>query len=111
MDVPLRAPRDARREALVERGTARRVVAAEAQRDDGDTIAVDIRARREIIEARAAHELVVVMQRYVAQANRLAHTRTVDEQNGEAPAREIGDAAQILKLLLRVEATEANDAR
>ena len=72
-----RGQRDAGGVALLERGDAGRVVAAEAVAHDGDALGVDVRALGEIIERRRARHLVVVAARHVAHPSHLAHAGTV----------------------------------
>src|SRR6202451_2044536 len=62
--IPDRAPGDAGGKAGLQRGTTRRVIAAEADGDDADALYVDIAARLQIIDASAAGLLVIVAQRH-----------------------------------------------
>ena len=74
-EIEDRAPRDAALEALLERGGARRVVAAERQRHDADAVAVDVGARLEIVDRGGGRLLGVGAGVEVAQPQRLADAR------------------------------------
>src|SRR4029077_10274126 len=62
--IPDRAPGDAGGKAWFQRRATRRVIAAETDGDNADALGVDVTARFQIIDARAAGLLVVVAQRH-----------------------------------------------
>src|SRR5690606_14299611 len=66
--IPDRAPGDARLEARLHGSAARRIIAAKADRHDADAIRIDIRTRRQIVEAGAAGDFIVVAHRHAAEA-------------------------------------------
>src|SRR5262245_23216408 len=82
--VPDGAPGDASGKARLERGAARRVVAAEADRDDADPLGIDVGAPLQEIDAGASGLLVVVAQHQGAEADGLAGPGAVHHQHRDA---------------------------
>src|SRR5262249_58334479 len=104
--VPLRPPGDAAGVARFERGGARRVVAAEAQRHHADAALVELGAGRKIFVGRRGVALGLGNQREVAKADALAVAGAVDDQAADAARGEIGHRIAVLNLLGDVEAVE-----
>src|SRR6185436_15365025 len=96
--VPLRAPGDAAREALLEGGGARRVVAAQADRHDADAPRIDVRARCQPLPGRCSVALGIVPQVLVPEAHAFAVAGAIHDQAGDAARHEVGHALEILDL-------------
>ena len=111
MVVPDGAPGDAGGEARLERCAARRVVAAEADRNDADFLGVDIGAAFEEIDAGAAGLLIVVAQDEPAKTDRLSGARSIHDQYRNAALDQVRYAGDVLDLLGDVQPVEENDAR
>jgi len=79
--VPDRTPGDASSKARLERGTARRVISPETDRDDADLFAVNILAPLQEIDAGAARFFIIVAQDEAAETNRFAGSRPVHHQD------------------------------
>src|SRR5262249_47460439 len=109
--IPYRAPGDAGGEARLERGTARRVVAAEADCDDADLPSLDVIALFQEIDASAAGFFIIVAQHKPAETDRLAGAGAVHDHDRDAALDELRHAGGVLDLLGDVEAVEEYDAR
>ena len=96
---------------MVERGAARRVIAAEADGDDADLLGVDVGSLLQEIDAGAAGLLVVVAQHQPAEPDRLAGARPIHDQDRDAALDQVGHAGDVLDFLGDVEAVEEDDAR
>ena len=92
-------------------GAARRVVAAETDRDDADLVRVDVGPLFQEIDAGAARLLIVVAQDQAAETDRLAGARSIHDQDRNAALDQVRHAGDVLDLLGDVEAVEENDAR
>src|SRR5262249_36417488 len=108
--VPDRAPGDAGGKARLERGTARRVVAAQADCDDADLLAVDVIALFQEINASAAGFFIIVAQDEPAETDRLAGAGAVHDQDRDAAFDQVRHAGEVLDFLGDVEAVEEYDA-
>src|SRR5262249_57408665 len=102
--IPDRAPGDAGGKARLERGAARRVVAAEADCDDADLLAVDVIALFQEIDASAAGFFIIVAQDEPAETDRLAGAGAVHDQDRDAALDQGRHAGEVLGLLCCVEA-------
>ncbi len=106
-----RAPRDRTFEALLERGGARRIVTAEGQGDDADSLGVDIRTRLEVVHRRTGRSLRIRTAREPLQAQRGADAGMIDDEKRDpAPPEFLGDG-RVDDLLGHVETVEMHDAR
>src|SRR5262249_30926106 len=109
--IPDGAPGDAGGKARLERGTAGRVVAAEADRDDADLPAVDVTSLFQEIDASAAGFFIIVAQDKSAETDGLAGAGAVHDQDRDAALDQFRHAGEVLDLLGDVEAVEEYDAR
>src|SRR5262249_2966329 len=109
--VPDRAPSDAGGKTRLERGAARRVIAAETDRDDADLDGIGIVPPLKEIDAGAAGLLVVVAQDEAAETDRFAGARPVHHQDRDAALDQVRYASEVLDLLGDVETVEEYDAR
>jgi hypothetical protein len=109
--IPDRAPGDAGRKARLERGAARRVVAAEADGDDADLFAVNIIALLQEVDASAAGFFIIMAQDKSAETDRLAGAGAVHDQNRDAALDQVGHAGEVLDFLGDVETIEEHNAR
>src|SRR6516165_758324 len=107
--IPDGAPGDAGGKARLERGTARRVVAAEADRDDADLPAVDVTSLFQEIDASAAGFFIIVAQDKPAETDGLAGAGA--DQDRDAALDQLRHAGEVLDLLGDVEAVKEYDAR
>ncbi len=97
--------------SAAQRGTARRVVAAEADCDDADLPAVDVTSLFKEIDASAAGFFIIVAQDKSAETDRLAGAGAVHDQDRDAALDQVRHAGEVLDLLGDVEAVEEYDAR
>ena len=110
MIVPLRPPGDAASEARLERGGARRVVTAEAQRHHPNAARIELATAGEILVGGGGIALGLGDERQVAEAHALAVAGAVDDEASDAARGEVGDAVAVLQLLGDVEAVEEHHA-
>src|SRR4029077_8305111 len=101
--IPLRAPGDATGKTRLQRGGARRVIAAKRERHDADPCRIEFVARGKIFVSRRCVILGFGNQRQIAKADALAVTRSVDNETTDAARGEVGDAIAVLQLLGDVE--------
>src|SRR5262249_54910659 len=107
--IPDGPPGDAGGKARLERGAARGVIAAQADRDDADPFRVDVAAFFQEIDAGAAGFLIVVAQHEAAEADRFAGAWAVHDQHRNTALDQVGDASEVLDFLGHVEAIEEHD--
>ena len=109
--VPLRAPGEAAREALLVRRRARRVVAAEADRHHADAPGIDLRPRRQVVKNRRRIVLGVGSQVEIAETDAFAIPGPVHYEAGDSARHQVGDALEILNLLGDIEPIEEDNRR
>src|SRR6476659_10200720 len=109
--VPLRAPRYAAGEALLECGRARGVIAAETDGHHADALRVDLGPTREIVVSRGGIALRFVMQVEPAKARTFAVAGSIDDEARDAAPGKIRNTLEILDLLRHVETVEEHHRR
>src|SRR5215472_5137457 len=104
--IPLRAPGDAAGKTRLQRGGARRIIAAERERHDANTFWIESIAGGQIFVTWCCIILGLGDQRQIAKTDALAVTRPVDDEAADPARSKIGDAIAILQLLSDVEAVK-----
>src|SRR5947199_10432173 len=98
MIVPLRAPGDAAGKARLERGRARRIVAAETERHHADTARVELAATAEIFVSGGGIALGLRDERQIGEADALAVSRPIHDERADAAHGKIGKCVGVWQL-------------
>jgi len=103
--------RPRRRKARLERGRARGVVAAKAERHHADAPGVKLAAGSEILVSGGGIAFGLGDQRQIAEADALPVAGTVNDQATDAARGKVGNSVAVLQLFGDIETIEEHHAR